>query len=403
MKPIRVAYVLASYPAPSEAFIRREIEAVRRRGVTVDAYSLRKPAGPEPGVCYRGDIPMREALAAVMWAIGRPVRLASAVARIAAEEMAQPVALAKSLRNVVTAAAFGRRIRRSGASAIHAHFASEPAAVARTISLLTGLPYTFSIHAGDIFLLEKPRLVDRIRSARAVSACTSAGLERAKELIPAPLHGRVHRIPHGIDVASVKRPTAEHREPVVLMVGRLVEKKGTPVLLKALALLRDAGRPVPCTIMGDGPERPAVERLIGELAIGELVRLPGWTPPDTVREWMARASVLAVPSVIARDGDRDGLPNVILEAAAAGLPAVASDVGGIRDFIPADGTCGLLVPPNHPQALADAIARLFDDGELRQKLIEQAQAKLRREYDVDANAARLIDAMGWPQRPGTHA
>ena len=395
MKSIRVAYILASYPAPSEAFIRREIEAVRRRGVTVDAYSLRRPAEPEAGVCYRGDIPVGEKLAAAVWAAGRPGRLASAVVRIIAEQITQPLALAKSLRNVLTAAAFARRVLRSGAGAIHAHFAGEPTAVARTISLLTSLPYTFSVHARDIFLLEKPRLIGTIRCARAVSACTVAAFNRVKELIPGEMHDRVHRIPHGIDVASIVQPSAVRREPMVLMAGRLVEKKGTPVLLKALALLRDAGRPVACTIAGDGPERPAIERLIGELGIGSLVLLPGWVSPGTVRGWMTQASVLAVPSIVARDGDRDGLPNVILEAAAAGLPVVASDVGGIRDFVSMDGICGLLVPPGDPQALADAIARLLDENELRRKLVEQAQVELRHEYDAEANAARMIDAMGW--------
>ena len=395
MNSTRVAYILASYPAPSETFIRREIDAVRRQGVAIDVYSLRKPTEPEAGVCYRGDIPAGEKFGAAAWAICRPARLASAVRRILAEQFAHPLALAKSLRNVLTAAAFARRIQRSGAIALHAHFASEPAAVARTISLLTSLPYTFSVHARDIFLLEKPSLVGRIRCARAVSACTFTAFDRVKELVPADMHDRVHRIPHGIDVGSIGCSAAVHREPMVMMAGRLVEKKGTPVLLKALALLRDAGRPVPCTILGDGPERPAIERLIGELGIGNLVRLHGWASPGTVRGWMTQASVLAVPSIIARDGDRDGLPNVILEAAAAGLPVVASDVGGIRDFIMMDGFCGLLVPPGDPQALADAITRLLDDSGLRQKLVEQAQVTLKTEYDAEVNAVRLIDAMGW--------
>jgi len=400
MKPSRVAYVLAKYPSLSEAFIRREIEAVRRHGISIDIYALRKGPGADEGqrdTVYRADLLAGEKLAGAAWAALRPLKAAKAVWRIIAEEIARPTELLKSMRNLPAAAAFARRIRAGGVDCIHAHFAGEPAAVARTISLLTGLPYTFSVHARDIFL-DNSGLPGRIGRARAVAACTQAAARRAAELVPPALRPRIHLVRHGLMPESLQQSKAEgDREPAVLMVGRLVEKKGVPVLIEALSLLHAGGRAPACVILGSGPEQGEIERAIDTHGLQGLVKISGWVSPGEVLERMSRASVLAVPSVVASDGDRDGLPNVILEAAAARLPVVASDVGGIGEFVVNEVT-GLLVPADDAPALAAAIRRLMDDPPLREKLADGASRKLAEEYDAFKNAGKLIDAMGWRGR-----
>jgi len=392
----RVAYILAQYPCRSELFIEREIKAVRRRGISVDVYAVRVGEGSEPttGVTYRASVPFAEKLAALLWAAARPAKLAKALAGIVAEKYSRPTALARSLRNVPISAAWARRISRSGAEHLHAHFLGEPGTIARTVSYLVTIPYSLSVHARDIFV-DTAASADTIKHAAAVAACTLAAAKRARELLPADQCGKVHVIRHGIEAAADGSGEPGPREAVVLAVGRLVEKKGIPVLLGAMRrILRT--RPVRCVIVGDGPDRPSIERQACELGVAEAVHLAGWQPPEEVGSWMRRASVLAVPSIVAADGDREGLPNVILEAACAGLPIVASETGGIAEFI-VNGQTGLLVPPGNEGALAAALERLMDNNALREAIVANARKKVRREYDADTNAAALIEAMGWKQ------
>jgi len=385
---IRVAYVLAE--CPYETFIDREITAMPAAGVAVDVYPLRESGGT--GLKRRCCIRAHERLIALLWALGRPLRLLGALASLIGGSRRQPRELARFLRNVPTAAAFARRIQRTPAVAVHAHFGGEPASVARIISNLLTIPYTFSIHARDIFV-ENRTLPDRMRCARAVAACTMAAARRARQMLPPEFHDRIRVVSHGLNSIRDNICPPGNRDGSVLMVARLVEKKGVPVLLHAMAALRETGAP-PCTIVGDGPERPAIERLIAELGLADSVRLAGGVENEHVPEYMARAGVLAVPSVVAHDGDSDGLPNVILEAAAAGLPVVASDVGGIAEFV-ADGETGLLVPPDDPAALAAAIRRLLGDIALCTRLAGAAQRKVVEEYDAERNAGKLAEAMGW--------
>ncbi|NQT20720.1 MAG: glycosyltransferase [Planctomycetes bacterium] len=395
MTTCRVAYILGRYPSRSETFIRREIEAVRRGGVAVDVYALKPGAGCEAvgEGAYRGGISPAEKLGSLLWAAGRPVRLVRMISAIIRGRLGRPVELLKSARNIPASAAFARRIEKSGAGCVHAHFAGEPAIIARSVSNLLTIPYTFSIHARDIFV-DKPPAADTIKCARAVAACTAAALERAKELMPPDMHRKLHLVRHGVEAPPDGGPAERARERVVLMVGRLVGKKGVPILLAALKRIRDNGTEIECVILGDGPRRADVEKAIAGLGITGAVQVPGWADADKVRAWMTRASVLAVPSVVTECGDRDGLPNVILEAAAAGLPVVASDVGGIGEFI-SDGATGLLVPPGDAGALAGAIERMINDDKLRRKLTDAAREKVGREFDPNANAATLINAMEW--------
>ena len=372
MTATRIAYILARYPSRSETFIHREIEAVRRHGIEVDVYALKvgEGSGTVGEATRRGVISLTEKCTSLLWAAARPAKLARAVAAITREGINDPIRLVKSLRNLAVSAAFARRIKKSGARGIHAHFSDEPATIARTISFLITIPYTFSIHAHDIFV-DKPGLSDRIRYARAVAACTQAAADRAKELAAPELRGKIHLVRHGIEQLPGEDQPEADREPVVLMVGRLVEKKGVPVLLRAVKQLLDSGREVRCVVLGEGEERATIEHAIADLGIEDAVELPGWSTPTDARRWMARAAVLAVPSLVTASGDRDGLPNVILEAAKARLPIVASDVGGIGEFVRNEIT-GLLIRSEDTDGLTTAIDRIMDDQGLCRRLTEAA-------------------------------
>jgi len=313
------------------------------------------------------------------------------------------VSLLVSLRNIPTAAAFARRIHNSGAKQIHAHFAGEPLRVAETAASFAELPFSFSVHARDIFV-GKPAVTDTIKHATGAAVCTLAALDRMKSLLPADLHHKVYLARHGIEMTAApsmelmepvkQQELTEPPEPTVLFVGRLVEKKGVPVLLKALEILHGRGCKLRCTIAGDGPLQSEIERKIQTRSCGDYITLTGWLPNSEVRRLMKNCLALAVPSVVADDGDRDGLPNVILEAAVAGLPVAASDAGGIGEFVANEET-GLLVPPGDASALADALRRIANDERLRLKLAENARRKVEREYDKAANVVRLMEVLQW--------
>ncbi|MBM4079327.1 MAG: colanic acid biosynthesis glycosyltransferase WcaL, partial [Planctomycetes bacterium] len=160
-------------------------------------------------------------------------------------------------------------------------------------------------------------------------------------------------------------------------------------LVRACALLRDQGRKFRCQIVGEGEERGRLEALIADLRLQEAVELVGALPHDEVVKRLDAATVFVMPSVIASDGDRDGLPNVLLEALAMEVPSVASNVSAIPELI-RDGETGLLVPPRDERMLAARIGELLDSPALRQKLAANGRREVEQRFDVDRNAGELV-------------
>ncbi len=185
-------------------------------------------------------------------------------------------------------------------------------------------------------------------------------------------------------------------------MGRLVEKKGFHILIEAIRLLRAEGRDVQCRIVGDGEERENLAQQIAAAALEGSVRLIGSLPQSEVVREMRSAALLACPCVVGSDGNRDGLPTVLLEAMALGLPCVATDVTGIPELV-RDGETGFLVPDGDPEALSDAIVRALDDADLRQRLSRQARALIEREFDVTRNAAALREVFAAAMTGGADA
>jgi glycosyltransferase involved in cell wall biosynthesis len=198
----------------------------------------------------------------------------------------------------------------------------------------------------------------------------------------------VTRIYNGLDLARFAHAAPDRGATEVLAVGRLIEKKGFHILIEAIRLLREAGRGVACRIVGDGDEAGPLAAQIAANGLGDLVRLDGPKPQAEVMRAMRAAAVLACPCIVGRDGNRDGLPTVLLEAMALGTPCVATDVTGIPELV-RDGETGLCVPEGDPVALAGALARMLDDPALRLRLSRAGRALIEQEFDIQLNAARL--------------
>jgi colanic acid/amylovoran biosynthesis glycosyltransferase len=282
---------------------------------------------------------------------------------------------------------------------IHAHFGIE-GVHALPLAARLGVPLVTTFHGFDATLSTLgffgspawawyPLLRPKLALQGNLFLCAS-GFIRERLLaqgFPAE-RTRVHYI--GVDSASIAPRAPEEERPVILHVARLVEVKGTEFLIRAFAALGAKHSAVRLVIIGDGPLRRRLERLARECGVAERVDFLGALPHRDVLGWMRRAAVLALPSVRTNSGRVEGLGMVTLEAAAAGVPAVGSDLGGIRETI-ADGKTGFLVPERNVEALAARMGTLLADGELRRRMGEAARRRVEQEFDITRQTARLED------------
>jgi len=205
----------------------------------------------------------------------------------------------------------------------------------------------------------------------------------------------VRRIYNGLDMSRFHFADATGREPLIVSVGRLVEKKGFSELIDACSLLKDRNCGFRCAIVGSGPLEEALRAQIARLGLANEVQLTGARPQDEVVRLVQEAAVFAAPCIVGSDGDRDGMPTVLLEAMALGTPCVATDVTGIPEILRDDDT-GLMVPQHDAEALADAMERLLADAALRSRLAERARGLVEEQFDIHRNTARMREIFATP-------
>lgn len=355
-----LCYVVGTYPCPGETFIQREIDALRRRGWTIDVAALDGAAALRPA--WGGS-----------WALLGPVL------RYALPGMLHdPRLLLRLLRRLPQAAALLNLARARGAGLIHAHFAWLPADVGGFVAAQLGLPFTCSVHAWDVFAQPPAATRRRLRTAVAVCACSASARQA---VLDAGLDGRrVHLIRHGLPLAEYPFDPARPADGEILAVGRLEAKKGFEVLIAAIAVLQPSKRN--CMIIGAGPERKRLERLIASHGLTGRVVLTGVVTPAEARAAMQRAAILVLPSRRLPSGDRDGLANVLLEAMALGTPVITTEAGAAGEIIQ-NGCNGWLVSPDDPAALARAMVNVLDDESLRIRCVQAARATIEAAFDAD--------------------
>ena len=267
-----------------------------------------------------------------------------------------------------------------------------PSTVAWFAAHLAGIPWSVSVHAWDIFV-NRSMMPEKLLAARRVVTCTDFARGWLHERYPSIPRGHVVTVHHGLDTdLYAPRPLPDGDVTRILAVGRLVPKKGFGVLLRAFARARAAlardGLEATLALVGDGPERPRLERAARELGLAESVRMTGALPTEDVRAEMDRANMLVVPSVPGARGDLDGLPNVVLEAMALARPVIGSHLSGIPEAV-ADGRTGLLVPPGDDETLARAMVRLARDRELASRLGTAGRELARERFSLGVSARAL--------------
>ncbi|MCX7354057.1 MAG: glycosyltransferase family 4 protein [Alphaproteobacteria bacterium] len=394
-----VAFILKGYPRLSETFIAQEIRALEQRGLDIRIFSMRHPTDravhpvhleitapvsylPE----YLHDAPLR------VWRAWRAMR------RRPGYRAARKIFLADLRRDPTP-----NRIRRFGQAlvlahelpqeigALHAHFLHTPASVARYAAILTGLPWTCSAHAKDIWTTPEWEKREKLAAMAWLVTCTDAG--RAHLAALAPSHEKVELVYHGLDLARFASATTPRATatPMILSVGRAVEKKGFDDLLAALAALPPAlgWRFIH---VGGGPLLPALKRQATQSGIAAHIEWRGALPQDEVLRLYREADLFVLPSRVAGDGDRDGLPNVLMEAQSQGVACISTDVSGIPELI-LDRETGVLVPPHDPSALARAIETLLADPDARARLGAAGQARVIEKFShavgIDVLAAKF--------------
>lgn len=406
--PPPIAYLLKRYPRLSETFILHEMLALQERGVPLVVYSMMDPgeksihpdvARLAAKVTYLPTISW-ENLATLAHAHARllrrvPRQYLQALGRALSRH--DPLA---GLRHFLRGGWLGLELDRQGISHLHAHFAHGPAATAQFVSLLTGLPFSFTAHAKDIYTTPRERVAERIREARFVVTCTGHNYTYLAHLVDSTTARRIHRIYHGVDLRRFRlrdaAPDIVRHPPLILAVGRLVEKKGHTYLLEACTLLRASGVSFRCQFVGDGPLQARLRDQIAAAGLNECVELLGTRTQEELVGIYREATIVALPCVILDNGDRDGIPNVLVEAMSMGIPVVATRVSGIPELID-DGRDGLLVPPRDARALAKALAAVLDDDSLRERISAAAHRTVTERFDLAHNAALLDELFAHAQ------
>ncbi|NDJ57584.1 glycosyltransferase family 4 protein [Enterobacteriaceae bacterium 4M9] len=388
-----VGYVVKRYPRFSETFIVNEILAHERAGLKIDIFAL----GNVEETHFQDTIALvrapvnrlsdKQRSAETFWGLlDRAWRELPGLASCLEKGRHRNVhEFAQALQLALT-------VRERGIEHLHAHFGTRATTVARLAAQLSGITYSFTAHAKDIYYPyeESTELESKLRDAFQTVTVSDYNLRWLRERY-GDNAASTTRLYNGIDLQkfTFTAPVAT-RETDILAVGRLVEKKGFCYLIDAIRLLRDSGQVLRCTIIGDGPLRPALEAQIQAAQLEDSITLAGFLPQQEIIAAMRRATLIAAPCVISEEGDRDGLPTVLLEAMALGTPVISTDVAGIPELV-IDGETGRCVAPQNAQALADAIAGLASNPALRTQFSQTARALIEREFDIDRNAARLRD------------
>jgi glycosyltransferase involved in cell wall biosynthesis len=429
-KPI--AFLFPAFPVLHQTFVLWEVMTLRRLGVPIALYSLKRPSTrtqqPE-GAALAREVRYLPALSApVVRANLRllarsPRRYLGAFVRLAREWWADrhvknlwrdksappdpaermltrrerleaffntnPVMyLLRSWSLVLVAAYLGEELRTAGIARVHAHWASYPTTVALVIRWIFGIPFSFTAHAYDIYLV--PQLLPvKVRSAKFVVTCAQVNATYLEQLAGPAAGDRIHVNYHGVDLtrfAPRRRPATED-VPRIVTCGRLQIYKGHHVLLRACAAL---AQPVRCVVIGEGPQRANLEALAHSLGIADRVEFTGPLPQDEVARQYSAATLFVLASIVVTSyGKRDVIPNVLAEAMAMQVPVVATDISGIGELV-TDGSSGRLVPPNDVHALVRVLDELLRDEPQRRRLALGGYQKVTNQFDRGTNIRALV-------------
>jgi glycosyltransferase involved in cell wall biosynthesis len=409
----QIGYLLRSYPRLSQTFVLNEILALEQIGVSIQIFALTNPhektvqtqvSQVRAPVHYLTEATEPRSLK-------NTIRENAEVARRYFQGYVRAliyVALNKKIEEGYTASNRWECLlqavhlismllseeRRTGEKIdhLHAHFAHDPALIAYLVHRITGLPFSFTAHARDLYQVPEKVMTDRIRESTAVITCCRANLEYLQNIAPSE-QTKFSLVYHGVnleDFQTVASPGigSVAEVPLILSVGRLVEKKGFQDLLEALFLAKRRGARFRCAIYGDGPLCQPLKEWIDEHELAGEVILHGDRPQQELIPAFQSATLFVLTPFQTDDGDRDGIPNVLVEAMAVGVPVITTAVAGIPELVENDQN-GLLYPPHDVEGISSGITELLRDPEKRRQLGEAGSKKVKEQFDIAQAAQRL--------------
>ncbi len=391
-----IAYVTTTFPTLA-AFLENEVHRLVARGVRVRVYALGRVGTrfqPQHAALVELVRPVGSPLDPASWAallgwlVRRPHVLLPEVARLLWASRASGYALAGHLGYLPAAARIASEVEREDLDVVHGAWAHFPASAAHLAARLTGRPFTMAAHAGADLYRTRAFLAQKARAAVFVSACVRGNAELLREL--AGPRARVEWIYHGVDLARFDGAgRARDPEPLFVVVGRLAPPKGFDLAVRALGSLARGGRNARLVVIGDGPQRAALEALAHAEGVGGRVTFTGALTHDGILPWYRRAWALLAPSRVMANGRRDGIPNVVIEAMAMGVPCLGTRAAGLEEAID-PGVTGALADPEDVEGIAAALAAWIDHPAVADRMGEEAHRLARERFDVERAFGRLF-------------
>ncbi|MCG9884009.1 MAG: glycosyltransferase [Cyanobacteria bacterium] len=410
---MRIAYLTGEYPRATDTFIQREIAILRDRGLEVRPFSIRR-TGAEHDVSPE-IAAERQRTFCILPAAKNPLRLIGDHLTLLLQNPARYLrAIALAFRSsqpglkgglyqffyFLEAGIVAREMARSRLSHVHNHFGSSSGTVALLAAELGGYGFSMSLHGPYIFFEpDRWRLDLKVRKALFVACISYFCRSQVAIYTPPDRWDRLHIIHCGVN-PDLFEPV-DHQGPGrnLLYCGRLAAVKGLPILLESLAQLRDALPDVRLNLIGDGPDRPLLERMVQDLGLGDRVHFLGYRSQDEVRAALQQTDIFVLPSFA------EGVPVSLMEAMAAGVPVVTTHIAGVAELVE-DGVSGYLVPPSNVEQLGDRLKTLLLDGDLRRRFGAAGRAKVAAEFDIRQEGDRLhqifanaLDGKPSPIRP----
>ena len=410
-EPLRLVYVIGTYPSLTTTFIDREIRALRKWGVDLQVLATRRPDGNMPlsadqralqeGVMYLLPAAWPEFVKSQLYFSTRhPRRYFATLFYLITRP--HPRGRARyltprfmTLLHFVEGIYAAYLLRDRQFEELHAHFVDRAATLALVIGRVLDKPYSLSVHAGPDLFVDAVLLREKVSEARHVVTCTRYNKSHLETVTGPGFAHKISYVRHGLDLRPYHpEPIVGNGRPLVLSVGQLVQRKGFEQLIEGCSILRERGHDFTCQIVGQGPLYSELEDLVGRLSLEDTVTLCGALRHEEVIEKYRRATMFVLPCVMSRDGNLDGIPNVLPEAMAMQVPVISTNISGIPELVK-DQVNGLLTPPGDNIALADAMARLLDDPALRERLGQNGRQSVVEKFNVELNVRQFATTL-WP-------
>lgn len=396
----KIAYILSQFPETHETFILREIIELKNNNIDLALFSLKKckdkvihPQAQEylRKIHYSSLISLRIIGALFYFTWHKPIECIQLFHYLIRLNFSSLGFLIKSLAIVPISLYYAKLMRDLHITHIHAHWATIPTTSAVIISEILGIPFSFTAHAWDIFL-KNPMLEEKVHRAEFVATCTGYNKKYLDSLLGQKENNKIFLNYHGIDFDTLPEIRKDLDNNLILSIGRLCEQKGFPYLIEACSMLRNKGHQFRCVIIGEGPDRNALTAQINELGLQEYVFLDGMKPQSYIFEMFNKARTFVLPCVISKNGDRDGIPNVMIEALAMYTPVISTTVSGVPEII-IDHVTGLAVESRNSTRLAGAIIEMLNNPDKCQIYAENGRKLVEEKFDIKKNVRELVSIL----------